>query len=126
MSQAKLRMVITLQASQLYGDLADPCYAEETVDLTVPYMEPKQLDLSKVLQGATEAVITRHREALRKAQAAADAEKKRQQEQRSFWMLNHRPDEPDEPADMEDRPSDVSVTGTIGDVPISLPLSDPA
>lgn len=95
-------MVITLQASQLYGDLADPCYAEEQVELTVPYMEPKQLDLSKVLQGATEAVILRHREALRKAQAAADAEKKRQQEQRSFWMLKNKPDEEAAEPEVED------------------------
>lgn len=75
----KLHMIISLEVYRVDDDLADPCYADERVELYVPYMEPKQLDLSKVLQGATEAVINRHRDVVSKALRERDEKKKREQ-----------------------------------------------
>lgn len=58
-------------------------------------MEPKQLDLSKVLQGATEAVINRHRDVVSRALRERDERKKREQAP-TFWVQTGEPVASDE------------------------------
>lgn len=90
--QPKLRLTIHLIAEQVSADdlfelELEPCEATEVISLVVPYIEPKQLDLSKVMQGATEAVIRKHQVLLdAELRKRADEEKKRKdREQLGLW-----------------------------------------
>lgn len=65
-------------------------FAENTVSMSTPVLDPKFMVFPKVLEGVTESVITELRQRMAEYMAKEADKKKRQEEEKKFlWNQSH-------------------------------------
>ncbi len=72
---ANVKLTITVTAERMDDDLpgAYEANVDKTIELVMPYVDPKFVSLPKVIEGVTIEALTEHREKIASVKAAAEA-----------------------------------------------------